>query len=379
MDGRPLIVHIVFRFDYGGLENGVVSVVNGLSDAAFRHAVVALTEATEFSRRLHRGVPVFAIGKRPGKDPAAYLRLFRLLRRLKPAVVHTRNFATLDCTFIAFLAGVPARIHGEHGWDVFDPDGTKRKYRWVRRAAAHFVRRFVTVSEDLRRWLVSAVHIRETQVTRIWNGVDVEKFRPAVAGEVNPLPPHMLGPGTVVIGSVTRFAAIKDPMNLVEAFVRLRAAPDVDASSLRLLMVGDGPIRERALARLEQAGAATAAWLPGSRDDIPGLLRRMDVFALGSLREGVSNTVLEAMASGLPVVATATGGNAELVVEGETGALVPPGDPAALADAIAAYLRDSVRRARHGARARERAVSQFSIATMLQNYRELYDRALAPG
>jgi glycosyltransferase involved in cell wall biosynthesis len=105
----------------------------------------------------------------------------------------------------------------------------------------------------------------------------------------------------------------------------------------------------------------------------------MHVFVLGSLREGISNTVLEAMASGLPVIATDTGGNGELVDAGRTGVLVPPGDTAALADAIRAYVADPELRVRHGKQARERAVEQFSIAGMVDNYRRLYDQLIVPS
>ena len=373
-----LIVHIVFRFDYGGLENGVVNVVNGLAKQGYRHAVIALTESTAFSRRLCEGVPVYALGKRPGKDPGAYLRLFRLLRKLRPAVVHTRNLGTIDCAFVAFAAGVPVRIHGEHGWDVFDPDGTRRKYRWLRRVASKLVQTFVTVSEDLRGYLITVVGIPPKKVTRISNGVDTDRFRPRAEDEPSVLPVRIFGANTVVVGSVTRFAPIKDPLNLVEAFIRLRAATAERGRELRLCMIGDGELRAQALARLTEAGAADAAWLPGGRDDIPALLRSMDVFVLGSLREGISNTVLEAMASGLPVVATATGGNLELVTPGETGALVPPADAAALAEAIAAYVVDPALSARHGRSARDRAVRQFSIAAMVASYRRLYDHCLTP-
>lgn len=377
MNSRPLIVHIVFRFDYGGLENGVVNVINGLSAGPFRHAVIALTESgAAFRRRLGGDVPVYVLGKRPGKDPAAYWRLFRLLRELRPAAVHTRNIGTLDCAFIALLAGVPVRIHGEHGWDVFDPDGTNRKYRLLRRVVGRCVQFFVTVSEDLRRWLTEVVGIPARKVHRICNGVDTARFHPAHANEPRPLPPEIFTRDCVVIGSITRMSAIKDPLNLVEAFLRLRADPAFAGGMLRLLMVGDGELRGAALARLDQAGAANAAWLPGSREDVPALLRAMDVFVLGSLREGISNTILEAMASGLPVIATATGGNGEVIRNGETGALVPAGDSVALADAIGMYAVDEGLRREQGRQARERAVAEFSVAAMVENYRRLYAAAL---
>ena len=371
---RPVIVHIVHRLDYGGLENGVVNLINGTS-AYLRHVVISLTEATDFRRRLSQGVPVCEIGKRPGKDLGAYVRLYRLLRKLRPTIVHTRNVGTLDCCFIAFLAGVPIRVHGEHGWDVFDPDGENPKYRRVRRVFGRFVNSFVTVSEDLRALLVSKVGLSPDKVTRICNGVDTRRFRPVSENEALPLPERWLSHDSFVVGSVTRFSPIKDPLNLVEAFIQLRAS---DAGrNLRLVMVGDGDLRSEAIARLEAAGVAGDAWLPGSRDDIPKLLRGFDLFVLGSQREGISNTVLEAMATGLPVVATATGGNLELVLPDETGMVVPPGDRDSLAAAIKAYMTNTSLARAHGVNARKRAVSQFSLDGMIENYLSLYETCIA--
>lgn len=361
-----LIVHIVFRFDYGGLENGVVNVINGLSGGPFRHIVVALTEATEFADRLRDGVAVKSIGKKPGKDFGAYVRLYRLLRQLRPDIVHTRNIGTLDCAFVAFLARVPIRIHGEHGWDVFDPDGTSPKYRFMRRVLYRFVQRIVAVSEDLQRWLVEVVGLPERKIRHICNGVDTERFRPAQENE------RTAECDDVVIGSVTRFSAIKDPLNLVEAFIELRRSD----SSARLVMIGDGELHQQAKRRLTEAGLVNSNWLPGSRDDIGQQLRKMDIFVLGSLREGISNTVLEAMASGLPIIASDTGGNRELIENGVNGRLVPPGDQKALANAIRDYVQDAEQRTRHGSTSRDRALSLFSIDTMVDNYQALYNGAL---
>jgi sugar transferase (PEP-CTERM/EpsH1 system associated) len=364
-----LIAHIVFRFDYGGLENGVVNVINGLSDGPLVHTVIALTEATEFSNRLRTGVAVHSIGKKPGKDFGAYVRLYRLLRDLKPDIVHTRNMGTMDCLLVAFIAGVPIRIHGEHGWDIFDPDGKNPKYRFMRRFLQRFAQQIVTVSDDLRTWLINVVGVKASKVQHICNGVDTETFQPAQAK-------NNRSTDSVRIGSVTRFSAIKDPLNLVEAFIALRKGDAVCNASFDLAMIGDGELHGAAVQKLQDAGLEAEAWLPGSRDDIPDQLRDMDIFVLGSLREGISNTVLEAMSSGLPVIASNTGGNPELIEDGKTGALVTPGDRQALADAIAAYVADPDRRIRHGRAARERVLSLFSIRTMVSAYELLYMRAL---
>jgi sugar transferase (PEP-CTERM/EpsH1 system associated) len=369
----PLIAHVVFRFDIGGLENGVVNVVNGLAGPEFRHAIIALAGDAELKARIHRAdVAVYCLGKRPGKDPGAYYRLYRLLRRLRPTIVHTRNIGTIDCVAIAALAGVPVRLHGEHGWDVHDPDGTRRRYLLMRLAMRPFIDRFVTVSRELEQWLLERVGIPARQLERICNGVDTGRFQPRRAEDARSLPEEYFPAGCVVIGSVTRFQEIKDPCNLVRAFIDLRRRLAGRGPDVRLLMAGDGPLKRQAQALLEASGEAQAAWLPGSRDDVPALLRQLDVFVLGSRREGISNTVLEAMASGLPVIATAVGGNRELVIEGATGSLVPPENSDALAAAMARYACDADMRRERGRCARERALAEYSLHRMISDYRELY-------
>jgi sugar transferase (PEP-CTERM/EpsH1 system associated) len=370
-DGRPLIAHIVFRFDYGGLENGVVNVVNGLPESAFRHAIIALTESTDFKSRLRSDISVHALHKQPGKDPAVYVRLFRILKTLRPAVTHSRNLATLEGSVVARLAGVPQRIHSEHGWDIYDPDGTNRKYRAMRRFANPMISRFVTVSRELEEWLATRVGIPSSKITRICNGVDTDKFRPVDRSQASTvLPGSIFPPDSVVVTSVTRFSPIKDPLNLVRAFISARRDPA--GASLRLAMIGDGPLREDALRELREAKLESDAWLPGARDDVAPILRGAAIYALGSLREGISNTVLESMATGLPVIATRTGGNVELVEDGVTGRLVAPGHSGELAEALLAYMREPRMRTIHGAAARMRAENEYSLRRMLAGYEALY-------
>src|SRR6478735_2635980 len=143
-DRRPLIAHVVYRFDVGGLENGVVNLINQLPRESYRHAVVALTEVTDFSERIRRDdVEFVALNKRPGPGVRLFPRLFRLFRDLQPDVVHTRNLAALEASVPAWLAGVPVRIHGEHRRDIGDLDGSNRTYRRVRRVYRPFVTHYV--------------------------------------------------------------------------------------------------------------------------------------------------------------------------------------------------------------------------------------------
>lgn len=379
-DPRPLIAHVIFRLGVGGLENGVVNLINRLPADRYRHAVVCLTDATDFRRRIERpDVTIHELHRRPGQDLRLPLTQFRLFRALRPAIVHTRNLAAIESQVPAWLAGVPGRVHSEHGWDVFDPDGMSRKYQWLRRAHRPFVHRFVGLSGQLVAYLRDRVGVPPGRLLHICNGVDTVRFAPAASGPT-PIPGCPFDAGRfLLIGTVGRMHGVKDQLTLTRAFLHLIEADPIAAARARLVMVGDGPLRAQAQALLESRGAADLAWLPGERGDVPELLRALDLFVLPSQAEGISNTILEAMASGLPVVATAVGGNPELVVEGECGRLVRPCDPVAMAQAFAAYLHDREMLRAHGAAARRRVQSQFGIDTMVRGYQDLYDGLLAGG
>jgi sugar transferase (PEP-CTERM/EpsH1 system associated) len=372
-----LIIHVVFRFDTGGLENGVVNLINELPRQRFRHVVVALTEVTAFARRINRNdVSCIALGKGPGHGFRLYPTLFRLFRELRPAIVHTRNLAALEAQLPAWAAGVPVRIHSEHGRDVEDPRGTVARYQWIRRAYRPFVDHYVALSADLARYLRDRVRVPESEVTQIINGVDTDRFHPPTAGRerVEGFPFH--GDGHFVLGTVGRMRSVKAQPLLARAFVRALELQPLVRDRLRLVMIGDGPLRAEVESILAQSGMSDRAWLSGDREDVPALMRVMHAFVLPSLAEGISNTVLEAMASGLPVLATRVGGTAELVVNGQTGLLVPAGDIDAMARGILALVQNPEQTSAMGIAGRKRAETEFSLKSMVGTYAELYSRLL---
>lgn len=220
-DRRPLIAHVLYRFDTGGLENGVVNLINRLPASSFRHAVIALTEVTEFKRRvLPTDVTYLALNKAPGPGTRLLPAMWKLLRNLRPAVVHTRNLAALEMQPAAWAAGVPVRIHGEHGRDVGDLDGSNRRLQRVRRLYSPFVHRYVALSGELHRYLTRQVGIANERVERITNGVDALRFRPR--GEVRESIPGCPFDGTDTwwIGTVGRMQPVKDQILLAQAFCR---------------------------------------------------------------------------------------------------------------------------------------------------------------
>lgn len=377
-DPRPLIVHVVFRFDTGGLENGVVNLINHLPADAFRHAVVAMTEVTDFRHRIRRKDVVFAsLHKPPGQGLRVVPQMVRLLRDLRPAIVHTRNLAALEMQLAAWLAGVPVRVHGEHGRDVDDLHGRSRRHRWARRLYRPLVQQQIALSRDLADYLEGPVGVPPSRVRRICNGVDTERFTPPAGWPLQAAPACPFDPAQhFIVGTVGRMQAVKHQTLLARAFVQaLHTAPAL-RGTLRLALVGDGPLRAECAALLAEAGLADLAWLPGERSDVPAVLRGLSAFVLPSLAEGISNTILEAMASGLPVVATDVGGNADLVAHGRTGTIVPSDDVTALADAIVALASKPAAAHAMGAAGRAAAEAQFSLRAMVAAYQDVYETQL---
>ena len=367
----PLVVHLIYRLDFGGLETLLVDCINHMPPERYRHAVVCLTGYTAFADKITRpGVELYALDKAPGLGLGIHVKLFKLLRRLRPSVLHTYNFACAEYAAPAWLAGVPVRVHAEHGRDASDPQGLNRKHNFLRRALVPFIDRYVPVSHDLARWLTNVVGIPAAKSELIMNGVDTVRFAPGLAAAST----LWTGQDVFVIGTVGRLQDVKDQASLIEAFALLVASKPEGRARLRLAVVGDGPLRDRLAQKAQALGVADLVWFPGARNDIPELMRSFDLFALSSIAEGTPVTLLEAMACGLPVVATAVGGIPEVVQDGVNGALVPASDPQALAAALGLYAADPDRVAAHGAAARTNIERHYSVAAMVGAYTALYDR-----
>lgn len=361
VEDRPMVMHIINRLEYGGLENGLVNLVNNLPPERFRHHILSLTDIGTIAKRIHSpAVEISALGKQQGKDFGAYWRLYKKMRALRPTIVHTRNVGTLDCQFVSWLARVPRRIHGEHGWDINDPDGVNPKLRRRRKVFFRWVHRIVALSMELERYLAKLNPMYVNKTTRICNGVDLERFR-------SPAPTPIGRP--LVFGSVTGFRKIKAPEVAIKAFSMVRERFDC-----RLIMVGDGPVFDETEALAEELGVADDIEFAGAQLDVAPWLEKMDVFVLSSLREGISNTVLEAMAAARPVVASNVGGNPELIVPGETGFLVEPGNAAALCEAMLKYASNPALATEHGSTGKSIAMRSYSLQGMVDTYADMYQQ-----
>ena len=371
----PLIVHLLYRLDTGGMETLLVECINRMPPQRYRHAIVCLTESSAFSARIRQpGVEVYALHKAPGLSLSTHLALYRVLRRLRPALLHTYNLAAIEYHAVALLAGVRGRVHAEHGRDAGDPDGSNRRHNALRRLLRPLIQRFIPVSADLEQWLRDVIHVPFRKNTLILNGVDTAAFAPAASSL--PRSEGLITSDGPVIGTVGRLQAVKSQHVLIDAFALLRnsgAWPD----TLKLIIVGDGPCRAALQERIAAAGLIDHVWLTGARDDIAAFMQRFTLFALPSMAEGTPITLLEAMACGLPVVASRVGGIPALVPDGEAGTLVPPGDAAALAAALAVYLRDPALARQHGEAGRALVRQCWSIEQTVASYLALYDSLCA--
>lgn len=381
-DRRPCVMHVVYRFDVGGLENGVVNLLNHMPATAYRHVIVALTDISDFRQRVRRDdVQYLALHKPPGHGVWLYPKLYQLFRAWRPAVVHTRNLAALEAVVPAWLAGVPVRIHGEHGRDVGDLDGNSRRYQWLRRFYRPFVSHYIALSKDLAEYLKMRTGVPARRITQIYNGVDVRRFSPP-AGQRDQIAGCPFNPDQHwLVGTVGRMQHVKDQTMLARAFVEAISLQPSLRGHVRLVMVGDGPLRAQVQSVVAAAGLSDLCWLPGERSDVSDVMRGLHCFVLPSLAEGISNTILEAMACGLPVIATRVGGTSELVIEGQTGELLPAGNHMALAHSLVRLAGAPQQAVAWGRAGRLLAEHQFSLPAMVAAYQGLYDRqrALAAG
>jgi sugar transferase (PEP-CTERM/EpsH1 system associated) len=368
----PLVVHLVYRLDFGGLENLMVERINRMPPDAYRHAIVALTETTDFASKIKKpGVQLFSLHKRPGLSLKTHLDLWKLLRRLKPAILHSYNLSAVEYAPVGLLAGVPVRISGAHGRDAADPEGRNRKHNLLRRAMVPFYDCCYANSSAMVAWNRQVIGVPEHKSRLLSNGIDADKFHPPAHGKQ--ALPDGFGAGCTVIGTVGRVEHVKDHAGLLDAFILLCEDFREKSASLRLVIIGDGPLLPALRARAEAAGVADRVWLPGTRSDVADILRGLDIFAMSSLAEGTPGSALEAMASGLPVVGTRVGGIPEVIEEGVTGLMVAPSEPAAMAAALGVYAAAPQLARQHGAAGRERILRKYNMPAMVAAYKSLYD------
>ncbi|ABM30066.1 glycosyltransferase family 4 protein [Nitratidesulfovibrio vulgaris] len=373
---RPHVMQLIFRLAPGGAERLALttldkagSMIRGSVCGLFGHTGPLVAELEQ--RRIPWfGLDVIGRSRLPG-----IMRLAALLRRQRVDVLHVQAAYLLQWAApAAWLTGTRL-VYTEHSSHTFETQPRMaRLVRWM----APFLGGMSCVTERLRRYMTDRMGIAPHRVRLIRNGVDVERFSPH--GPVAPLPDgwaHAAAPVSAdhgdcgdraVIGNVARFCEAKDHPGLLRAFHDVQSTHP----AARLLLVGDGETRPQAEALRDALALGDTVHFAGTRQDVPALLRAMTVFVLSSRHEGMPVAVLEAMACGVPVVTTDVGGIGELVRDGETARIVPPGDPQALADALRWMLDHPAERMAMRDRALAMVRARCGHDVMVRGYLDLY-------
>lgn len=366
---RLKLVHLLQGLEVGGMEMMLVHLLEGLDPQRFQSQVIGYDSLGPLAYRLGMsGIPTSVLRRRPGVDLRYIPRLARHLATIRPHILHLHNpTAFFYGTLAGKLARVPCIVYTEHGRDF----ASSKCNKYLHRVLGRLVKRIVVVSESGRA-LLEAEGVPGGRILTIHNGIEDARFQNGVdrwgmrAGlgfdREQPL-----------IGIVARLDPIKDHASLLRAMRRVTQA-HADAT---LLIIGDGPLRADLERQAAELGLGRSVRFLGTRDDVPELLAALDVVVLTSLSEGLSLTLLEESAAGKPMVATAVGGNAEIIEDGKTGLLVPPGDEEALAGAINGLLADPERAQAIGQEARLRFLRGFTLKRMVSQYVEVYEDCVA--
>jgi sugar transferase (PEP-CTERM/EpsH1 system associated) len=366
------IMHVVDSLGKGGLENGLVNLIERMDPLRFEHVVCAIRGLGPNLERLPRErVQVVCLAKEEGTSRVQTPALARAIRRFRPDVLHSRNWGAIEGVIAGRWAGSCALVHSEHGLEseAGAPEPWRRNF--LRRVAFELAHRVVSVSGQLRDLHAKRTGFPKERITIVHNGVDSARFFPDGAGRAAARAELGLAEADFCVGCVGNLLPVKDHLTL------LRAVSEIGTGDWRLVMIGEGPERPKIEAFLrERPEVARRVSLVGSSSRVPELLRALDGYVLPSVAEGISNSLLEAMATGLPVAASRVGGNPEVVVDGESGLLFPAADVCRLTETLMRLWRDRDLRARLAARAMARVRSEFSIEAMVEKYERLYESLL---
>jgi sugar transferase (PEP-CTERM/EpsH1 system associated) len=348
------VAHVTLGLEVGGQERLLVEMARHRDHQRFEWTVISLRDRGTLAPTLETlGVNVVALDTPVGFHPRLWRRLAKIFREKQFDIVHTHDDSPLIYGMpAAWCAGAPVRIHTMHHGRL---DEISRRQRWLMRLASKFSTNFVCVSHDSAQWIIEH-GVDPARVQTLRNGVDLTRF--AFNGPAED--------GSII--TVSRLYPVKDVANL------LRAVPSVLTvhPQARFEIAGNGPCREELMTLTKELAITNHVAFLGEVQDIAALLTRARLFVLPSQSEGISLTLLEAMARGLPIVATRVGGNPEVVDDRVTGLLVPARNPGALAGAIGELLADAALGERMGSAGRQRVEDNFDIRKMMSRYEAMY-------
>jgi sugar transferase (PEP-CTERM/EpsH1 system associated) len=365
MENKIKVLQVATSLQTGGAEQVIIDLLKWGPGAGFENQVAVLVEEGELARvAVDLGVKVHLLGKSPGRDWSMVGAILRLARQIGADLIHAHNNGA---GLYAALAGRWGRIPvvtTRHGLYIKPGTGL-----WLWRLVGFLSTKMVCVGADVRDLAIGKVGLSADRVRLIFNGVDLEGYAPDEKARAFNREKLGIKADQPLLITVGRLSAVKDQAGMLQALALLK---DISTQPPVLALVGDGPEKSTLVALADELGIYDQVRFLGDRRDVPGLLAGADCFVLNSFSEGISKALLEAMAVGLPVVATNVGGNPELVGPKQTGLLVPPGEPKALAQALATVVLDKNLAQRLGRAGRERVEKSFDVRATARAYGKLF-------
>ena len=358
-EGTLRILFVVRSLHVGGMEQMVIQLATGLDPARYDVKFCTIEDAGQLADRLtEKGIELVALNKPAGLKLGFALRLRKIINAWQPDIIHTHNETG---HFYAALASVGRRksrlIHTKHGRD--NPENKKAVAR--HRLSSRLSDVIVAVSDDVAKVCEEVEKVPAHKLRTIVNGIDLESYLKIDRQGGNPQP--------IVFGHVGRLSEVKNQKLMIDAFAQVcREIPDC-----RLVIAGDGPLRNELEDQASGLGVSDQVSFLGYRSDIASVLSDFDVFLLSSVSEGTPLVVIEAMAAGLPVVATNVGGLAQMLKDQQCGFLTPSGDAQALAGRMIELAANHEMRLRFGERARQIAAARYNLRRMIDEYCDIYD------
>ncbi len=360
------ILYLVLEMDLGGLQRIVNLLIREINKDYFTPYLCCLDRGGLFHEQLQSELlNTYILHRKPGPfDIRLLLNLYKLLKVNKIDIIHSQNGCSIYSALAGRLAGVKGIVHTDHGRLL--PD--KRSAILEDRISSRFFNHFVAVSEQLNDYLASVVKINKNKLRTIINGVDSDTFKPLPPAERLRLRRALdIGDNEKIIGTVCRL----DPIKNLEFLIRSIKTISEAQTECKLLIVGDGPARERLMSYARALGIESKIMFFGTRQNIDELLNTFDLYACTSLSEGTSMTILEAMSCGLPIVASDVGGNSGLVDE-SNGALFTPNDMNAFIENIKRIITNLPLSKQLGQTSRAKVESHFGFDRVVTQYENLY-------
>lgn len=362
------IAHVFYGFGTGGIESLTTAVINSAEGGRYRHGIFIFSNNWGAMSKISApwNVDRYFIKRYFRNDPSVILRLAIAFKRYKPDLVKASSFSGIDGVIAARLAGIDNVIYSEHGFNADEAFTVKRRRVFLRWLVLKMCKKIVSVSKSRMKWLIEEVGVDPKKMLYIPNGCDTKVFSPGRDEDLR----RSLGfeADDIVVGTVGSLSAVKDQKSLLEVFALLAKTK----KNLKLLVVGDGPLKEDLVSFAESAGIGDKTVFAGVAKDVSRYYKAMDIFVMTSISENMPSAILEAMATGLPIVATDVGDVKYMLNEGRSGIVVKVKDIKAISGGVLKYIDDPILAKSNGESSRAKVENEFPLEKMIRSYDELY-------